>query len=123
MQYHLKWNITIYTLSSDNETSVNELTSKKNLDNEHDNERCITSNFLDMFYLDNKLFTKQITWTASKCLVTPKQYREIVTSSPLLFLEGCYPIIVVFYCVLDCAISQWHRQTKLRSLQSVGRLY
>ena len=62
-----------YTLSSDNETSGNELPSKKNLDNEHDNERRIPSYFLDMFYLDNKLFTEQITWTASKCLVPPKQ--------------------------------------------------
>ena len=65
-----------YTLSSDNETSVNELTSKKNLDNEHDNERRITSNFLDMFYLDNKLFTEEFSWWASKMLVRPTYYRE-----------------------------------------------
>ena len=61
------------------------VTSKFTLDNEHDNEQRITSNFLDIFFLDNELFTEQITWTASKMLVKPKYNRENFSCPALLF--------------------------------------
>ena len=60
------------------------VTSKFTLDNEHDNERCITSNFLDIFSLDYKLFNEQFSWWASKMLVRPTYYRENIK-----YLEIC----------------------------------
>ena len=51
--------IYIYTPSPVNDPPVNDVSSKKNSHNKHDNEHCITRIFLVIFYADNDLFTEQ----------------------------------------------------------------